>query len=86
MLNMRYANMRYTDTQHTTTTQDPRPKIFKNFARVLLGPPGSSQNPLFGSSGPQVLEEVVGSSIPQSRFVEKRWDLTVGTIDDTSYR
>jgi len=38
MLNMRYANMRYTDTQHTTTTQDPRPKIFKNFARVLLGP------------------------------------------------
>ena len=39
MLNMRYANMRYTthNTQLPLKNQDPS-KIFKNFARVLLGP------------------------------------------------
>ena len=40
MLNMKYETRKYEihNTQHATTTQDPRPKIFKNFARVLLGP------------------------------------------------
>ena len=71
--------------RYTTHNYHSRPKT-QDFQEFCPGPPGSSQNSLFGSSGPQVLEEVVGSSIPQSRFVEKRWDLTVGTIDDTSYR
>ena len=67
MLNMKYETRKYEihNTQHTTTTQEPRPK--QDFQEFCPGPPGSSQNSLFGSSGPQVLEEVVGSSIPQSR-------------------
>ena len=68
MLNMKYETRKYEihNTQHTTTTQEPRPK--QDFQEFCPGPPGSSQNSLFGSSGPQVLEEVVGSSIPQSRY------------------
>ena len=64
MLNMRYANMRYTthNTQLLLKTQD--------FQEFCPGTPGSSQNPLFwSSSSPHVLEKVVGSSIPQSRII-----------------
>ena len=66
---MKYETRKYEihNTQHTTTTQEPRPK--QDFQEFCPGPPGSSQNSLFGSSGPQVLEEVVGSSIPQSRYI-----------------
>ena len=41
-----------------------RPKT-QDFQEFCPGPPGSSQNPPFGSSSPHVLGKVVGSSIPQ---------------------
>ena len=43
-----------------------RPKT-QDFQEFCPGPPGSSQNPPFGSSSPHVLGKVVGSSIPQPR-------------------
>ena len=46
-----------------------RPKT-QDFQEFCPGPPGSSQNPPFGSSSPHVLGKVVGSSIPQPRSIE----------------
>ena len=45
-----------------------RPKT-QDFQEFCPGPPGSSQNPPFGSSSPHVLGKVVGSSIPQPRSI-----------------
>ena len=45
-----------------------RPKT-QDFQEFCPGPPGSSQNPPFGSSSPHVLGKVVGSSIPQPRYL-----------------
>ena len=46
-----------------------RPKT-QDFQEFCPGPPGSSQNPPFGSSSPHVLGKVVGSSIKGLIFLD----------------